>query len=218
MGMLRNLSMMILRVTNEAAEKPRFLFLGNDPALDFLNTAPLVDGAPSEQLTDYGALVDFVTAAELVLPEDAAFARRTWSPSERADASVERARSLRELLRKVVTSIAGDTPVSAQHLAKLNAMLRDSGGVYTELRAMENGFERRLRLRRDEPDDILAPIVQAIAAFLATADLTHVRKCEDATCALFFVDTSKNHRRRWCSMELCGNRNKVGAFRARRGS
>jgi predicted RNA-binding Zn ribbon-like protein len=210
--------MVILKVTDGPTEKPRFSRLGNDPALDFLNTAPLVDGAPVEQLTDYDALVDLVVAAELVLPEDAAFARRTWTRSELADASVERARELRELLRKVVIAIAGGTPVSAPHLARLNGMLRDDDGVYTELRATENGFERRLRLRRDEPDDILAPIVQAIAAFLASADLSQVRKCEDTTCALFFLDTSKNHRRRWCSMELCGNRNKVGAFRARQGS
>jgi predicted RNA-binding Zn ribbon-like protein len=210
--------MVILRVTGDPTDTSRFSFVGNDPALDFLNTALLVDGVPVEQLTDYGALVDFVVAAKLVLPEDAAFARRTWGRTEPARASVERACALRELLRKFVTSIASGAPVSPQLLAKLNASLRDEAGAYTELCATERGFEQRLRLRREEPDDILAPILQAVAAFLATADLTLVRKCEDPTCVLFFLDTSKNHRRRWCSMELCGNRNKVGAFRARRGA
>jgi predicted RNA-binding Zn ribbon-like protein len=32
---------------------------------------------------------------------------------------------------------------------------------------------------------------------------------------LLFLDTSRSHTRRWCSMEQCGNRSKVAAFNAR---
>jgi predicted RNA-binding Zn ribbon-like protein len=192
------------------------MFLGNDPALDFLNTLPFVEGVPVERLTDYAALVDFVVEAKLALAEDAAFARRTWAEGHDAEATVARARAVRELLRKIVMQAVNGASTSSQLLAKLNASLRDDAGAYTELRQTEEGFERRLRLRRHGPDNVLAPILRAIAAFLAKADLALVRKCEHPTCAMFFLDTSKNHRRRWCSMELCGNRNKVGAYRARR--
>lgn len=56
----------------------------------------------------------------------------------------------------------------------------------------------------------------AIAAN-AQADGTWSRlklcSCED--CAWAFYDVSRNRSRRWCSMEVCGNRAKVGAYRAR---
>ncbi|MFD4835283.1 CGNR zinc finger domain-containing protein [Streptomyces uncialis] len=42
-----------------------------------------------------------------------------------------------------------------------------------------------------------------------------VRECATDNCALLFVDTSRPGRRRWCSMERCGNRHKVRTHRAR---
>jgi predicted RNA-binding Zn ribbon-like protein len=42
-----------------------------------------------------------------------------------------------------------------------------------------------------------------------------VRRCAGNDCLLTFVDTSRPGRRRWCSMERCGNRAKVRAFRNR---
>jgi predicted RNA-binding Zn ribbon-like protein len=43
-----------------------------------------------------------------------------------------------------------------------------------------------------------------------------IRECASDDCHLVFVDTSRPGRRRWCSMEHCGNRHKVRALRARR--
>jgi predicted RNA-binding Zn ribbon-like protein len=44
---------------------------------------------------------------------------------------------------------------------------------------------------------------------------TRVRECARPDCGLLFVDTSRPGRRRWCSMEACGNRTKTAAYRAR---
>lgn len=43
-----------------------------------------------------------------------------------------------------------------------------------------------------------------------------LKRCEGSRCSLVFVDTSRSGRRRWCSMERCGNRAKVAAHRRRR--
>jgi len=43
-----------------------------------------------------------------------------------------------------------------------------------------------------------------------------LKRCQGSRCALLFVDTSRSGRRRWCSMERCGNRAKVAAHRRRR--
>ncbi|MFF2541375.1 CGNR zinc finger domain-containing protein [Kitasatospora sp. NPDC058063] len=45
-----------------------------------------------------------------------------------------------------------------------------------------------------------------------------IRECGAHDCRLIFVDTSRPGRRRWCSMERCGNRHKVRSLRARRES
>jgi predicted RNA-binding Zn ribbon-like protein len=42
-----------------------------------------------------------------------------------------------------------------------------------------------------------------------------LKRCEGARCQLLFLDTSRPGRRRWCSMERCGNRAKVAAHRRR---
>ncbi|MEW1614106.1 ABATE domain-containing protein [Streptomyces sp. NPDC088744] len=54
------------------------------------------------------------------------------------------------------------------------------------------------------------------AVDLFTGAYAHrVRTCGADDCRLLFVDTSRPGRRRWCSMERCGNRHKVRAHRAR---
>ncbi|TMK30942.1 MAG: hypothetical protein E6G61_04895 [Actinobacteria bacterium] len=55
------------------------------------------------------------------------------------------------------------------------------------------------------------------AAFLAELDGTwqHLKECSDDTCTSVFYDRSKNHSGKWCSMQSCGNRNKVRAWRVR---
>lgn len=54
-------------------------------------------------------------------------------------------------------------------------------------------------------------------AFLASFDGTfeHLKLCADDDCRAVFYDRSKNHSGRWCSMESCGNRAKVRAWRER---
>ncbi|MGH2651720.1 MAG: CGNR zinc finger domain-containing protein [Actinomycetota bacterium] len=55
------------------------------------------------------------------------------------------------------------------------------------------------------------------AAFLAELDGTweHLKECSDDICTSVFYDRSKNHSGKWCSMQSCGNRNKVRVWRAR---
>ena len=61
------------------------------------------------------------------------------------------------------------------------------------------------------PAQAVTLLAEAAARLLTEKDLDLVRRCENPACVLHFYDTSKNHRRRWCSMDLCGNRMKVAA-------
>ncbi|MFF5337758.1 CGNR zinc finger domain-containing protein [Streptomyces sp. NPDC013181] len=62
----------------------------------------------------------------------------------------------------------------------------------------------------------LAATVARDAVELLTGPHVHrIRTCAAEDCHLIYVDTSRPGRRRWCSMEHCGNRHKVRALRAR---
>jgi predicted RNA-binding Zn ribbon-like protein len=62
---------------------------------------------------------------------------------------------------------------------------------------------------------ILGPIALSALTTLSQADLTRVKQCAGEHCGWLFFDTTKNKRRRWCEMEVCGNRAKQKAHRAR---
>ncbi|HWT81116.1 MAG TPA: CGNR zinc finger domain-containing protein, partial [Candidatus Methylomirabilis sp.] len=64
------------------------------------------------------------------------------------------------------------------------------------------------------PEDLFAPIVDAAAEMLVNLHPGRLRRCE--SCILHFYDTSKNGTRRWCSMQICGNRSKVAAYAKRK--
>ena len=64
-------------------------------------------------------------------------------------------------------------------------------------------------------EKIFYAIVKSAAELMATGRWRAVRECASDTCTWMFLDTSKNHSRRWCEMARCGNRDKVHRFRAR---
>jgi len=64
---------------------------------------------------------------------------------------------------------------------------------------------------------VLVPIAHSVAEIVADPRAHEaVRKCANDGCALYFYDTSRTGRRRWCSMAACGNRAKVAAHVQRR--
>jgi predicted RNA-binding Zn ribbon-like protein len=72
----------------------------------------------------------------------------------------------------------------------------------------ETSFEPR------KPTDFWTPIIDATADLLAETESSRIRKCE--SCVLHFFDTSKKGSRRWCSMNICGNKLKVAAYQRRK--
>jgi predicted RNA-binding Zn ribbon-like protein len=76
-------------------------------------------------------------------------------------------------------------------------------------RAVRWRWERRWR----RPEQLLQPVAHAMGDLVCHADFSYVRRCE--RCTLWFLDVSRGHQRRWCSMALCGNRAKAEAYRQR---
>jgi predicted RNA-binding Zn ribbon-like protein len=192
------------------AEKalPDPFFIADHRAIDFLNTVATPGPETLDWLRDGASFMSWQRRG-FAIPDDLKV------PPANLERLAAEARKLREWFRGVVEKHAGRPlkPSVAGALGPLNELLRRgqshiqiSPGAPLVLDEVQNW---------QSPDALLQPIAHAMADFLVNADFSHVRHCEGAQCTLWFLDVSKSHRRRWCTMSVCGNRAKAAQHRAR---
>lgn len=164
--------------------------------IDFVNTRDVEDGvdhvATAKQLQSW--LVDHDLA-----PANATFDGR----------DVQRAAAVREALRTVLVAHHADeaTPdVEAANavLASVPLQIRFSAAGTTSLEPAGAGI-----------DAALGRLLAVIPAAAADGTWDRTKICPSDDCQWAFYDQSRNRSRRWCSMEVCGNREKSKIFRAR---
>ena len=201
------------RAEADSIWKDGFLFLGNQLVLDFLNTRPVQNSEPMELLPDFAALLRWFQAAGLLSLREATHLEREWGQSKEAREVLEEARALREVRRKEILAWEDGDSIHQSTVAELNRLMA-AHPMRTRLKG--NGDERlpELYFTVQKPEDLFAPLAQSAAMLFTSVDRTRVRKCSH--CVLHFLDTSKKGTRRWCSMQLCGNRLKVAAYARRR--
>lgn len=186
-----------------------FLFLGGHVALDFVNTV----------MVEERRLVDRVSSpAELVAWVAASGMGAEYGVPVGIEADVHaRAIRLRGALKSGFDALSEGEPVPDEPMAVINEVLRSGPG--TELhRAPRGGLALRpwVDLTRDA-SALPWLLADAGASLLVSEFADRLRRCANHdTCVLVFLDTSRSRTRRWCSMELCGNRSKVAAHGARR--
>ena len=191
-----------------------FLWLGEHPCLDFVNTQAMIEGRLTDLLGGFDDLARWAEEAKLLSAEEAAQVAVRGADEAGAQA-LRQARALRRMLREVAEELVEGREVQAESLAEINRHLARRGG-HLELAAREGGFEKRFRAPLREPRDVVARVAEAAADFLCERDLSRVKKCGNPACVLVFLDTTKSRTRRWCSMGQCGNRHKAAAHYARR--
>ena len=201
------------RAEEDSIWKDGFLFLGNQLALDFLNTRPVQNGEPLELLPDFSALLRWFQVAGLISSREATRIEREFGQSGEARQMREEVRALREVLRKEILAWEDGGTIHHSTVAELNRLMAEHP-MLTRLKG--NGNERlpELYFIVHKPGDLFAPLAQSAAMLFSGVDHTRVRKC--GHCVLHFLDTSKKGTRRWCSMQLCGNRLKVAAYARRK--
>jgi predicted RNA-binding Zn ribbon-like protein len=189
-----------------------FLFVGNHLALDFLNTRPVQNGEPLELLSDFSALLRWFQAAGLLSSSEMVNLQRQSGESAAARLTLDAMQQLREKLRKEILAWEGGAEVHRATLDELNQLMA-AYPMLSRLKAVGNVSSMELWFEPRQPEDLFAPLAHSAATLFAEADRSRVRKC--GRCVLHFYDTSKKGTRRWCSMQLCGNRLKVAAYAAR---
>jgi predicted RNA-binding Zn ribbon-like protein len=125
---------------------------------------------------------------------------------------VDTARELREIVRDLVLKRKRG---ERGYPDALNAYLREALSYPWLVWDSATDIQVIRQRPQQTAKQLLAPLAEASAELLATGDFTLIRACEHPECCLWFYDRTKSHKRRWCSMTLCGNRHKVAEFRKR---
>ncbi len=208
------------RMTETKPQKrrpPKFDLIAGNVCLDFVNTLDDRHIKPKELLERYGDLARFGEDSGLLEPSQVdRLVKRSSAAPERAQEALHRGRELREVIHDVFWALINQRPVPAEALAKLNAEVQIAA-EHLRLAPANGRFEWRFNDLGDF-DSLLWPIARSAADLLASDQLPLVRACSSKDCEWFFLDTSKNHHRRWCDMKRCGNRAKVRRFYAKKKS
>lgn len=181
--------------------------LGDHLAMDLLNTEARDDGKAiefwnsDEDVLQWLARYDIVPASE----------SKAFAPAE----LLAQAKALRTLARRLITEFKAEkTP----DISELNQYLH----TFHSVPHLEMDAEGKLALSRISRGEmigsLLGPVAEAVAQLLVEGNFALVKQCEHPDCILWFYDRTKAHKRRWCSMALCGNRHKAAQFRKRSSS
>ena len=195
---------------------PPAMFLADAPGLDFLNSIATPVDTPVEWLPDGDGLVSWLAQAGMV-PEAALAEMRERAMPGELDSVAAQARALREWFRGFVQARKG-RPLAADaldDLQPLNRLLERDEGFTRIVAQGGEGLALAPFRRWRSPDSLLLPIAEAMARVVSEEDFAHIKACEGPACTLMFVDHTRGHARRWCSMALCGNRAKQAAHRHR---
>jgi predicted RNA-binding Zn ribbon-like protein len=198
-------------------------FVADATGLDFLNSIATPSDKPVEWITSGEDLLDWLRTAGLITDDVRESFIKSTVPGE-LDAVAAQARALRDWFREFVFKHKGK-PLQAdvlEELAPLNRILaRDE--EYGQIVAQDGKSDGdapgrivwKMQRRWRSPDSLLVPIARSMAELVCTDDFTHIKQCEGHSCTLLFIDRTRGHARRWCSMAVCGNRAKAQAHRDR---
>lgn len=198
-------------------QKSPFEFTGGNLCLDFANT---VDNRMGERkgepaidlLTDYARLLRWGEESGALSKKTAQSLNELASESL-GDAQVvlRHALHLRDAIYDIFSAISHRRGIPTTALATVNKAAQQASD-HAEVVHANRHFEWQWILPETHLDSMLWPVAQAAAQLLTSDDLAKVRQCASDTCAWLFLDKTKNHRRRWCDMRICGNRDKARRY------
>jgi len=131
-----------------------------------------------------------------------------------ADALLGKAQRLHASLQRSFHALLHKEPLVRDWVEPINEVLRVTEG-HDELIQQNGHWGLEFVAREGGLDWLLAAIARSAAELIAEGASARLRVCSNPDCGLFFYDTSRTRRRRWCSMSRCGNRHKVAAFSRR---
>jgi predicted RNA-binding Zn ribbon-like protein len=167
-----------------------FLFIANNLGIDLLNTEVMLQGVPVDLLGTAENLAGWFKAAG-------------FGSLRGSSESLARIHRLRSTIRRCCDKLIESTPLTQADLDSLNEVSNK-----TRFALLESADGYVLTPQATDELEAIALIARRTCELIASPQIKSLRKCASDKCVLYFVDVSKNQHRQWCSMELCGNRQK----------
>ena len=178
---------------------PVFMFEPGSLALAFAATGTGSDGGPRAQTLTHPR--DLELWADDIVGVTPAASRSDLRSAVRLQAAIW----------SVVDAIVDHRPVADADRDVLNHVAAEPSLIPQLLPGRVRALDSVRGMR-----SVLSAIARDAIDLVGGPRAARLRRCEGSGCVLLFVDTSRSGRRRWCSMERCGNRAKVAAHRRRR--
>ena len=190
--------------------------VGGDLALDFANTCSgRGSSAQQEHLRRPEHVVEWAAHTRIVGPEDAErLLRALADDAALATRLLDQALELRDAIYALGAALAAGRPAPeacVESLTKAHARALASA----RLTPLGRNFGWSWSAQQNPVAALLGPISLSALTLLQQADLARVKQCQGDRCGWLFFDATKNKSRRWCEMEVCGNRAKQKRFGAR---
>jgi predicted RNA-binding Zn ribbon-like protein len=180
--------------------------LGGRLSVDFVNATP------TNVALSWEKLIHFLEETRIVSPERGAqLLALPHSDPQAVESLLSKSQRLGLALRKAFTAMLRKHRLDREWIEPLNEILRITEG-HDELVFEDGIFRIEFIAREGGLDWLLAAVARSGAEIITDGPGARLRLCANPHCGLFFCDKSRTHRRRWCSMSVCGNRSKVAAF------
>lgn len=183
----------------------RFELIGGNPVLDFVNTIHDWTAAePRDYVPTFPEALRFAEAAGVLAPAEA---RRLGALPPGTE--LRRLRELRIRLERILRAVQADRTPTAEDLEQLADEAAEAARA-ARLRAEKGRLRRAIDADAAGVAAVRFRLVDAMIALLTSERLSRVSRCP--SCGWFFVDTTKNRSRRWCSMAMCGSAVKARSY------
>jgi predicted RNA-binding Zn ribbon-like protein len=197
----------------EPTLNPPFEYTGGHIAIDFVDT---VNGRhrknPHNLLSDYSRLLQWSEESG-TLPGKLVDRLRKLAADQpaRAQSVLRQAIHLREALYEIFSAMVERRAIPPAALVALNKAIQHAA-AHAEVMFSADHFSREWIDSESHLDAMLWRVAQAAGDLLTSGDVNEIRQCAADDCLWLFLDKTKNHRRRWCEMKTCGNRDKARRY------
>lgn len=182
-----------------------FLFIGEHYITDFVNT----------ELKPTGKLIDlFQTNDDVKRWFKEVGLVKEIEEIELNDIFFNEIKEYRDFIKKSFFEYLDNKSDLTLLLEKTNKILKQNE-VLLQVLNFNGEYKQTFLPHKKNVNILLITIAIELAKLVSSEQFKYLKRCNNHDCVLLFIDNSKNHSRRWCSMEICGNRSKVNNFNQR---
>jgi predicted RNA-binding Zn ribbon-like protein len=187
--------------------------VGGALCLDFANTVNSRPTPEHDYLLQYSDLIRWANKLGVLShTQTNHLQKQAKQNADEADEALNTARRIRELMYRLFSKAARDSEPDKRDM---ETFLAAYGESISRGQLVKQGKHYSTTWKVDETfDAILWPIIHSAGELFLSEELSHVKECP--SCGWLFLDTSKNQSRRWCSMNICGARDKMRRYHKRK--